>query len=179
MENKTRTKPKISELVNAQIDYYAGATEKEIKSKYGISKSRLASTTTKINEILASDSDSTSFERKIISEALSDKLRPIKEEISLKSLEIIRKTDEEVSKRLDSPEGEEMKDLVKVSDIYSRRLARITGMEEDPSAGEVDPLARAKTVNVFINNVFQKHKENLEKKRNSINSLGIVEEVEA
>jgi len=174
-----KSKTKFSTIIEAQADVLVGATDKEIKDKHGISKASLVKKTAKINEIISSDSQSISLEKKIISEAISDRLAPIKTELATKSLEIIRKTDDEILNRLEKcPELIKEKDLVSMSDTYSKRLSRLTALDEDPDSGRPTD-SRVKVANVFIQNIFKEHNEMLEKKRKNINvveSLGITSE---
>lgn len=163
-----KEKIKFSTIVAAQAENLIGASDAKLKQKFGISKKKLESTALKLNEIVSSNSPNLTLEKKIISEAISDHLKPIKEELALKSLEIIRKADEVLLQRLDSPEIIRTGEMVGVSDVYSKRLARLTGIEEDPNAGK-EPEERSKNVNIFVQNIFAEHKKNLEKKRNLIN----------
>ncbi len=173
-----KEKIKFSTIVQAQAENLIGISDTKLKQKFGISKKKLESTALKLNEIVSSNSPNLTLEKKIISEAISDHLKPIKEELAIKSLEIIRKVDEVLLQRLDTPEIIRTGEMVGVSDIYSKRLARLTGIEEDPNAGK-EPEQRTKNVNIFVQNIFEEHKKNLEKKRNLINvvdNMGITHE---
>ena len=165
-----KEKTKISTIVQAKADELVGLGTRGLKKKYGIGKKDLSVRIEAMNQILTSDSPNLSVERQIISEAISDRLKPIKEELAVKSLEIVRMADEEVVERLKTPELLKEKDLISISDTYSKRLSRLTGIEEDPGAGE-DTDKRVKNVNVFVQNIFAEHSKNLEKKRNSINNV--------
>ncbi len=164
--------PKFSTIVQAQADVITGSTDKEIKKKYGISKTSLKLKTAKINEIMASDLPETSLEKKIISEAISERLEPIKTELAVKSLEIIRKTDNEIINRLNkAPDLIKSGELINMSDIFSKRLSRLTGLDEDPDAGIDVEKNRNKNINVFVQNIIRNHDELLEKKRKNINNI--------
>jgi hypothetical protein len=171
-----KSKTKLSTVVEAQADIITGATNKEIKDRYGVSKSSVALKTAKINEIINSDMSEDSLEKRIITEAISDRLKPIKSELATKSLEIIRKTDDELLYRLENQAGLiDEKVLVNISDTFSKRLSRLVALDEDPNAG-IPVDSRNKTTNVFIQNIFKEHNEMLEKKRNNINKLWITPE---
>ena len=123
----------------------------------------------RIDEVLESNLPTLSTERQLISQALSEKLKPIKEELSMKSLEILRQADDIILNRLiTNPDDMDTKDVLKASDQHSSRLARITGMEEDPSAG-ADPNARAKVINTFVQNIFHNHAKKLQEDRGKVN----------
>jgi hypothetical protein len=170
MENK-RKKINFSTIVEAQADSLVGTSNKSLKDKYGVSKRRIDVASQKINEIIGSDSPGLTLERKIISEAITDRLKPIKEELAVKSLEIIRKTDEELLNRLDTPELIKTNEMVSISDTFSKRFARLTGIEEDPNGGENPIDSRNKNVNIFVQNIINEHKDLLEKKREKINNV--------
>lgn len=156
-------------IVDAKVDYLSGMSFKKISEKHNLPINILKDRLERIDNVLESNLPALSTERKLISEALSEKLKPIKEELSLKSLEIVRKADEIILNRLlSSPDDVDTKDILKASDQHSSRLARITGLEEDPSAGS-DPNLRSKVVNTYIQNIFNSHAKNLEEERLKVN----------
>lgn len=159
----------LSVLVEAQADIIGGLPPAQAAKRHGLRPKALEQATERVGLIMSSDSPLMSVERQIISEAITDRLKPIKEELALKSLEIIRKADQELSNRLSEPETLKTRDILSISDIHSKRLARITGMEEDPNAGGDDPNARTKNVNIFVKNIFKGHKDKLEKEREQVN----------
>lgn len=166
---KPNKKVPFQTIIDAKIDEISGMSQKKISKKHKIAPTILKDRLERIDNVLESRLPALSVERQIISEALSEKLKPIKEELSLKSLEIIRKADEIIYQRLTTePDEITTKDVLRASDIHSSRLARITGIEEDPGAG-TDPNARAKIVNTYVQNIFNNHAKNLEQERLSVN----------
>jgi hypothetical protein len=160
-------------IVDAKIDILSGSSISEASKKHGISKTLLKDRLERIDEVLESDLPALTTERQLISQALSDKLKPIKEELSMKSLEILKKADDIILDRLaNAPDDMDTKDVLKASDQHSARLARITGIEEDPGAG-TDPNARAKVINTFVQNIFHNHTKKLEKDRGRINDTSL------
>lgn len=171
IQKKEKEKIKFSTIVEAQADMVIGSSEKELKSKHGLSKKKITTAAAKINSIMASNDPALSLERKIISEAITDRLKPIKEELAVKSLEIVRRADEELLNRLETPELVKTNEMISISDTFSKRLSRLTGIEEDPTAGENPENLRSKNVNIFVQNIINEHKNLLEKKRNKINNV--------
>jgi len=166
---KPKKKIPFQTIIDAKIDEISGMNQKKIAKKHKIAPTILKDRLERIDSVLNSSLPALSVERQLISEALSEKLKPIKEELSLKSLEIIRKADDIIYQRLVT-EPDEMKtaDILKASDQYSSRFARITGMEEAPNAGS-DPNARTRVVNTFVQNIFNNHAKNLEQERLNVN----------
>lgn len=173
MPKKQITKPSkkipFQTIIDAKIDELSGMSKTKISKKHKIAPAILKDRLERIDNVLESTLPSLSVERKLISEALSDKLRPIKEELSLKSLEIVRKADNIIYERLTSnPDDVDTKDVLKASEMHASRLARITGIEEDPTAG-YDPNARSRVVNTFVQNIFNNHNKILETERDAVN----------
>jgi hypothetical protein len=167
---KPRIKIPFNTILDAKIDLIQGMSASDVSLKHGVSKTILDDRIARVDEISNSTLPALSVERAIISEALADRLKPIKEELSLKSLEIVREADKIVLERLMiNPDDLSTKDVLRASEAHSARLARITGLEEDPTAGGDDPTLRAKNVNVFIQNIFKSHKEKLERDRLGVN----------
>lgn len=163
---------KIETIIEAELDSVAGLTPRQIKEKHGVSARDLNKAKERISEVMDSTLPILSVDRKIISEAITDRLRPIKEDLAVKSLEIIKKADDLIVDRMTStPEDVKTKDLITISDTHSKRLARIVGIEEDPDGGgDGDPNKRAKNINVFIENAFMGHNEKLKRERETINA---------
>jgi len=169
MSTKPNKKVPFQSLIDAKVDILSGMSKAKASKKHGISVKILEDRLERIDNTLESKLPALSVERQLISDALSEKLRPIKEELSMKSLEILRKADEIILNRLQTDaEAMDTKDILKASDQHSSRLARITGMEEDPGAG-TDPNARSKVVNTFVQNIFHNHTKKLEEDRGKIN----------
>lgn len=159
----------INTLVEVAVDRIQGLPMSQIAKKHNVSTSFLTKRTGNLSEVMSSTSPTMEFERKIISDAISERLKPIKADLAVKSLEIIKKTDDIVAERLsDDPESIKTKDLISISDTYSRRLARLTGIEESPE--EVDTGAsRTKIVNSYVQNIFNSHNKELERERTEVN----------
>lgn len=174
MKNETTTPNKIipfQTILDARIDILAGMSPTAAAKKNGLSVKVMQDRLARIDEITTSNLPALSTDQKIISEALSDKMKPIKEELSLKSLEIVREADKIILDRLKTqPEEVSTKDVLRASESHSGRFARITGFEEDPTAGNNgDEKIRIKNVNVFIDNTFKNHREKLEHERTKVN----------
>lgn len=171
----TKPKPepiKLQTIIDAELEILGGVDLKDVAKKYGIKPKQFNQSIERVSEIMNSDAPELALERKIISEALTEKMKPIKEQLALKSLEIINEADKLISDRMKSdPDQVKTKDLVNISDNHSKRLARITGMEEDPNAGTDNDKTRVKKVNIFIQNIFGNHKEKLEKERDKVNDI--------
>lgn len=174
-DDKKIPKPNITIPLQTLIDIKAriigGATFPQMCREYHLPAKVLEDRLLNLDSLISSDSPSTSLERKIIEETLSDHLKPIKTKLSFNSLEIIDEADKIVLERLKTnPDELSTKDVLRASDVHSKRLARITGLEEDPDAGKDNGnLERVKTVNVFIKNTFREHREKLEKERRMVN----------
>jgi len=158
-------------VFDASVDIISGKSLSASAKKQGISPGILADRITRIEEVSNSNLQTMSLERKIISEALTTRLKPLKEELSLKSLDIIRKADSIILSRLTS-DSDEMKtsDVLKASEVHAGRFARITGIEEDPDGG-VDAGDRTKFINHVTQNIFNIHKEKLEDQRTKVNDI--------
>lgn len=161
----------LSSIVQANMDIaILGKTKEEAERTNHLPKGTIENVNAKIGEIITSDDPNMALQRQIISEALTDRLKPIKEELSFKSLELAKKADLIIEERLENrPDMISDKNLLAISDIHSKRLARLTGIEEDPYAGNNDKDERNKTVNIMVQNIFQGHKERLERERAGIN----------
>lgn len=160
----------LSVLVDVEIDKIQGMNDVQISKKHNINTGILDNRRAKLGVIVSSTGDTMALERKIISDVISDRLKPIKEELAVKSLEIIRKADNLIGDRLlNEPKGIKMKDLISISDVHSKRLARITGIEEDPGAGDDSP-ERARFVNNYTQNIFNIHDKKLEEERKNVNN---------
>jgi len=159
----------INALVDVEVEKIQGVPMSKIAKRHNVSTSFLTKRTGNLSEVMSSASPTMEFERKIISEAISDRLKPIKEDLAVKSLEIIKKTDDIVAGRLsNNPDLIKTKDLISISDTYSRRLARLTGLEESPE--ELDTGAsRTKIVNSYVQNIFNSHGKELERERTEVN----------
>lgn len=168
MEKKRKSIP-LTVLVDAEIDKIQGMSDAAIAKKNGVARGALKKRQEKLSVIIESTSPMMEFERKIISDVISDRLKPIKEELALKSLEIVRQADGIVVERLtNQPKKIKMKDLISISDTHSKRLARITGIEEDPGAG-TDTPERTKFINTYTQNIFNIHDKKLEDERLKVN----------
>jgi hypothetical protein len=176
---KNNTPIKSETIIDAKLDQLAGLSDKEIAAKNGVSPARLNKAILRVDEVMNDKTELFSVERQIIKEAISDRLMPLKEELAIKSLEILRKADIIVSDRLDAPELISTKEALKISDTHSRRLARIVGLEEDPNAGGADPEERAKTVNIFVQNIFKSHNDKLKQERDGVNDTTLTPVYEA
>lgn len=175
MSNVPQKKIPLQSILDAKVDYLSGMTIKEVSSKHKISVSVLKDRFSRIDEISESNLPALSMERKIISDALSNHLKPIKEELSMASYEIVKAADSLVLERiLNEPEDVSTKDLLRASDSHSQRLARITGMEEDPLAGKPKDPARA---NIMIQNIFNRIlPKNVVNEENNPETIDIVSE---
>lgn len=158
-------------LIDIKAAIIGGATFPQMCREYKIPAKVLEDRLLNLDSLMSSNSPATSLERKIIEETLSDHLKPIKTKLSFNSLEIIDEADKIVLERLKiNPNEMSTKDVLRASDVHSKRLARITGLEEDPDAGKDDgAMERVKTVNVFIQNTFKGHSEKLESERLKVN----------
>lgn len=162
-------------ILDAKIAILNGKSEAQAAKELSLTVLTMRDRIARLDEVMSSNTPALTVERQIISEALSDKLKPIKEELSLKSLEIIRKADQIVLERLQlSPEDVSTKDVLRAAEQHSQRLARITGLEEAP---EVDPASaaidRAKTINVFVNTTFKNHLDKLKDERKTTNTVDL------
>lgn len=161
----------LSSVVQANLDVIVqGKTPEQAEKDNELPKGTLHNVDAKVGELLESTNPNTALQRRIISEALTDRLKPIKEDLSVKSLELTNKADTILAERLEKSAGMiSDKNLLAISDIHSKRLARLTGIEEDPTAGHDDSSLRAKTVNIMVQNIFQGHRQKLERERAGIN----------
>lgn len=161
----------LSSVVQANLDVIVqGKTPEQAEKDNELPKGTLHNVDAKVGELLESTDPNTALQRRIISEALTDRLKPIKEDLSVKSLELTQKADSVLAERLENSAGMiSDKNLLAISDIHSKRLARLTGIEEDPTAGYDDSSSRAKTVNIMVQNIFQGHRQKLERERAGIN----------
>jgi len=161
----------LSSVVQANLDVIVqGKTPEQAEKDNELPKGTLHNVDAKVGELLESTDPNTALQRRIISEALTDRLKPIKEDLSVKSLELTQKADSVLAERLEKSAGMiSDKNLLAISDVHSKRLARLTGIEEDPTAGHDDSSLRAKTVNIMVQNIFQGHRERLARERAGIN----------
>lgn len=161
----------LSSVVQANLDVIVqGKTPEQAEKDNELPKGTLHNVDAKVGELLESTDPNTALQRRIISEALTDRLKPIKEDLSVKSLELTQKADSILAERLEKSAGMiSDKNLLAISDVHSKRLARLTGIEEDPTAGHDDSSLRAKTVNIMVQNIFQGHRQKLERERAGIN----------
>lgn len=171
VKKKKQTLSPLSSVVQANLDVIVqGKTPEQAEKDNELPKGTLHKVDAKVGELMQSTDPSTALQRRIISEALTDRLKPIKEDLSVKSLELTQKADNILAERLEKSAGMiSDKNLLAISDIHSKRLARLTGLEEDPTAGKDDPSLRAKTVNIMVQNIFQSHRQKLERERAGIN----------
>lgn len=171
VKKKKQTLSPLSSVVQANLDVIVqGKTPEQAEKDNELPKGTLHKVDAKVGELMQSTDPSTALQRRIISEALTDRLKPIKEDLSVKSLELTQKADNILAERLEKSAGMiSDKNLLAISDIHSKRLARLTGLEEDPTAGKDDPSLRAKTVNIMVQNIFQGHRQKLERERAGIN----------
>ena len=160
-----------STIFSAYVDKISGMTNKEISEKYSISQPSITRRIEILTKFMNDNTPALSKEREIISQALSENMKPIKEEIAVKALEIIKKADDLVSEKL-TTEGPslELKDIVKTADSYSSRFARLTGVEDFPALGKDTAQERTKIVNTYVQNIFNNHDESLDKDREKINN---------
>lgn len=174
MKKEQTTKPvkmvPLQKLLDAKIRLLGGESVKDVSKDLNISPNVLDDRLRRIDELSGSTLPALSVERKIISEAISNHLRPIKEELSLNSLEIVRKADEIILNKLNI-EGEslELRDVLKASDSHEARLARITGLEEHPEQGSNPIQDRNNRVSIFIQNMFAGHSDKLSREREIVN----------
>ncbi len=161
---------KFDDLLNAYTEYLAGESLTAVCKKYKMTANAFKDRLGRINAVMESNVPTLAIERKLISDVLTNHLKPLKEEIALKSLSILREADNLVENKLKT-EGQsvDLKDLVKTADSYSNRLARITGIEEYPQIPQDNTEDRSKRINNFVQNIFINHEENLENKRKIIN----------
>ena len=171
VKKKKQTLSPLSSVVQANLDVIIqGKTPEQAEKDNELPKGTLHKVDAKVGELMQSTDPNTALQRRIISEALTDRLKPIKEDLSVKSLELTQKADNILAERLEKSAGMiSDKNLLAISDIHSKRLARLTGLEEDPTAGNDDPSLRAKTVNIMVQNIFQGHRQKLERERAGIN----------
>lgn len=171
VKKKKQTLSPLSSVVQANLDVIVqGKTPEQAERDNELPKGTLHKVDAKVGELMQSTDPNTALQRRIISEALTDRLKPIKEDLSVKSLELTQKADNILAERLEKSAGMiSDKNLLAISDIHSKRLARLTGLEEDPTAGDDDPSLRAKTVNIMVQNIFQGHRQKLERERAGIN----------
>lgn len=166
-----KRKLQIQDLLNAKIRIMSGELIASVAKDLNTSATILQDRVDRLDDISESSLPALSMERRIISETLSEHLKPIKEELSVKAYEIVRRADEIVLNKLNA-EGEslELKDVVKVADSYEGRFARITGIEEHPGQGS-SGQDRATRVNVYIENMFAAHNKKLSSDRDNINDI--------
>lgn len=168
----------IDALIESELGKINGLSSRAIHKITNVPAKAIAAVQGRVSEVMASNSPELAFERQIISEAITDRLKPLKEELALKSLEIVRVADDLLLDELNSGMMK-TKDVIRVSDSHSKRLARIVGLEEDPGAGGGDPNEANKTVNIYIKNMFSGHKKKLEEERNSVNDISLTPIYEA
>lgn len=141
-------------ILDAKIDHISGMTMKEVSIKHNLSITTLEDRFARIDAITSSTLPAITTEQKIISEALSDHLKPIKEQLSLKSLDIIRLADDLVEQKLkNNTEDITIKDAIKASEAFSNRLAHLTGIEEAPAQQNNNDKT---VVNTYIQNIFNR-----------------------
>lgn len=171
----------INDLVNAQVAMISGEPISSVARSLKVPKAKLTSATERVGEIMISTGPALAMERQIISEVLSEHLKPIKEDLAVESLKIIKEADKITVERLTNEPGSiKMKDLIAISDTHSKRLARLTGLEEDPEGGgDRADAERRKGASVFIQNIFQGHQEKLEKERETVNSTDLTPIIDA
>lgn len=179
----SRPKPSLNLLLDANIRLLAGESIKVVSKDVGLSEHVLKDRLRRINEFKSSTIPALSMDQQIISESLSEHLKPIKESLSLNSLEIVRRADELTLQKLNETPLEDLKlkDLVTTADSHESRLARITGLEDHPDQGANSSKERVNRISVFVENMFAGHSEklksnnNFENKNNKENPVIIVE----
>jgi len=151
----------LDNLIQARIDYYNGTEVKDIAKSY-------KTTTHIINKkfqaldslsVAISENKQLSVENKILNSTLERKLAPIRETLTDRSIEIIKEADKVTMELL--PLAEKATDSAKVSDIYSKRLARLTGLEVDPEAGSSEAKVK-KDAPIYIQNIFNRFNDKKE-----------------
>jgi len=170
-KQKRPLKP-LSSIVQANIDVLVdGKTPEQAEKDNELPKGTLHRVDVKVGELMQTTDSDHELQRRIISLALTDRLKPIKEDLSVKSLELTQKADNIMGERLESASDKiATKDLIAISDIHSKRLARLTGIEEDSTGGQDDLITRSKTINIMVQNIFQGHRERLERERITVNN---------
>lgn len=170
---KKKDKIPFETVVRAKADLLSGEPKIKTLNKYNISEKRLTKASEAIGQIIASDDPNFALEKEIIESALSAKLKPIKARLAAKSLEILDEADKLTLERLKDPiRPMKTKDILSISDIHSKRFARITGLEEDPTGG-LNPDEKRKTVNIFVQTMINRHTTKLDEERTTVNNSGL------
>lgn len=161
---------KLEDLADAYTEYLSGESLAAVCRKYKIPQKAFKDRLGRISAVMDSKVPALAMERKLISDVLSAHLKPIKEELAVKSLSILREADNLVEKKLkEEGTSTDLKDLIKAADSYSNRLARITGIEEFPQVPQDQTADRNQRVNNFVQNIFINHEQTLDEKRKLIN----------
>lgn len=178
-KSKTTKHPTFDAIVEAYIRYLGGEALSKIGKDLKLSQDVLEDRFKRLDLASNSKLPSLSMERQLINEVLSDKLKPIKEELSVRAVEILREADDIIITKLrNERDSLKLSDLVKAADSYEGRLARITGLEEDPSQGP-DRNDRNNRVNIFIKELFPNHSDKLDNDRKKVNDIVVEGEVES
>lgn len=166
-------KPTLSSLLDANIRVLAGEPKKKVAKDLQLTVPVMEDRLARLEEVSESTLPAIGLERQIISEALSEHLKPIKEALSLKALEIVKRADDLTLEKLNvTPIGDlKLPDIVKTADSYESRLARITGLEEHPDQGSGQSQDKAKRISIFVENMFAGHSEKLAKEREKNNNI--------
>ena len=150
----------LENLLDAKIEFVAGASLSYLSKKYKISVPSLKARFLMLDKITNSKVPALHTTQQIISNSIEDKLVEVRENLSTKSLEIIEKADERVLNELTDVSREiPAKDAASISDLYAKRLGRLTGIEVDPDDGR-DP-EKMNRINVIINTTMDRFRKDV------------------
>lgn len=138
------------DLLDAKIAILGGEKPAIVAKKLGIDGRTLAKKLSLMDKAYSSNLPSLKLDKEIMQATIIHRLEPIREQLSEKSLEIIEKADTRVSAMIENGEMDDPVALADISEKYSKRLSRLTGMDVDPGAGSDAP----KDISPRIVNIF-------------------------
>lgn len=147
----------IQQIIDAKMAIINGRAIKDIAKDMEVSAKFLKTTLSRIDGIYASNLPALKADQEIIKATIMDKLEPLRDELSDKSVQITRIADNRLIKVLEDPKSRIFaKDLATISDTHSKRFERLTGIDKDKDAGDRGPAEMSPRIVQIFNRFLSK-----------------------
>jgi predicted DNA-binding protein YlxM (UPF0122 family) len=140
----------LNDIISARTEYMAGASLQLISEKLNVSKQSLLKKIELLGNFLVTNNNSLTVEQQEIKAIILPKIQEMQETLAKNSYDIILKADEHTKVAINSICVDAI-DAARISEIHSKRLARIKDIEINPEAPK--PVESTKVIQI-IQNIF-------------------------
>lgn len=127
---KSKNDINLKELLDAYKEHMQGFSLLSLSRKYEIQKKSLETKFTLLSALSVTPDNKLYPGQKEIKNSIQNCLSEIKEKLASVSVEIINKADAKTIELLESQKNIPARDACMIADTYTKRLARLTGIEE-------------------------------------------------